>query len=146
MCDVMASIRFWKATGSKNLKSWKTEKLGFFGTYQDSRFPEIQIFSVHVVIILPHPAEKTWGKVGKNEGIPCEARHSEKSLASICFNLLSRRVSVNCPQNTQCLFVLQHIIPQPMILSSANLGQFLIVAKGQMTIGIQTIGNTQSIS
>ena len=40
------------------------------------------------------------------------------------------KVSVNSSQNTLRLVVPQHIIPKPMILIGADLGQFLIVTEG----------------
>lgn len=55
------------------------------------------------------------------------------------------KVSVNSPQNTPCLLMLQHVIPQPMILPCTSFSQSRMIAEGKMTISIQTNCDAQRI-
>ncbi|SDZ16492.1 hypothetical protein SAMN05421754_10804 [Nitrosomonas sp. Nm58] len=54
-------------------------------------------------------------------------------------------MSVNRPQDTLCFRVLQHVIPQPVVLLGTRLSQPLDVAERKMAVGIETDGDTQRI-
>lgn len=55
-----------------------------------------------------------------------------------------RDASVNRPQNPPRLRMLQHVFPQPVILLGTYLSK-LIITEGQVAVGIEAGGNTQSV-
>ena len=60
-------------------------------------------------------------------------------------HFLAALPSVDGTKNVTRLIMVQRIIPQPMIMLSTGVGELTLLTKTQMTIGIETDGDTQRI-
>ena len=103
-----------------------------------SKFLEVQIFCCPLPTPLRNPSQASIfeGMVGKRSGRNAGFWKTKKlalghtKFSDFCCPSTPRKVSVNSSQNTLCLVVFQHIVPKPMILIGADLGQFLIITEG----------------
>jgi hypothetical protein len=59
--------------------------------------------------------------------------------------LLATLTSVDGAENVTRFIMVQRIVSQPMIMLSTGVGELTLLTKTQMTIGIETDGDTQSI-